>query len=98
MATDDNGKTLGCANEKLGLGTYTRIKNVELVNLSKHMDNITVRVRSYNDPAIQALLITEGTFAIGLDPKLKMALSIIGIVVSLTCLTCIIRSCIINFR
>lgn len=98
VATDDNGKTIGCANENLGLGTYTRIKNVELVNLSKHMDNITVRVRSYNDPAIQALLITEGTFVIGLDPKLKMALSIAGIIVSLTCFACIIRQCIVNCR
>ena len=62
------------------------------------MDNITVRVRSYNDPAIQALLLTEGTFVIGLDPKLKMAFSIAGILFSLSCFACIIRQCIINFR
>ena len=57
-----------------------------------------MRVRSYDDPAIQALLLTEGTFVIGMDPKLKMALSVCGVITSLAFFVCIFRKCIDNYR
>ena len=55
------------------------------------MSDVTVRVRSLDDPVIQALLITEGTFVFGMDPKMKMALSIIGLLLSLCIFVVLIR-------
>ena len=46
------------------------------------MEKVKIRLRSFEDPTIQALIMTHGTFAIGMDPDLKFYLSIAGIAVS----------------
>jgi len=61
------------------------------------MSNVTVRVRSIEDPVIQALLITDGTFVFGMDPKMKMALSVIGLILSICIFAWLTRLC-INFQ
>ena len=52
------------------------------------MDLVTIRLRSLADPAIQALLLTDGTFQIGLDPDLKLKLSACGVAISAIILAC----------
>ena len=52
------------------------------------MELVTIRLRSLADPAIQALLMTNGSFAIGLDPDLKLKLSACGVAVFTVILVC----------
>ena len=44
---------------------------VKRIDLAKHMDSVVIRLRSLDDPAISALLLTEGTYDVGIDPKTK---------------------------
>ena len=83
------GKFLGCSDTKFAIGKYQKIPHIKKNEIITKMKSLKVRVRSADDPAIQALLITEGTYVIGMDPKHKMNLSITGVVVS-TALLCFI--------
>ena len=98
ISTNDDGSLIGCASETLELASYTRIKHVEKKELVSKIHNVHVRIRSYDDPAIQAILLTDGTFVIGMDPKVKMALSISGIILSIFCFGCIAKQCVLNCR
>ena len=89
---------IGCASESLKLSSYTRVKDVTKAQLSTKLQDVKVRVRSYEDPAIQALLLTEGTFVIGMDPKFKMALSVCGVIFSLACFACIAKQCVLTYQ
>ena len=93
LVRQENGDIMGCASEKLELSSYTPQRNVKKNDLLKHMKEVTVRLRYLEDPAVQALIITDGTFVIGMDPALKMFLSFVGLVASLAWLSCISVQC-----
>ena len=65
------------------------MKHTSKESLGKdHMDLVKIRLRSLADPAIQALILTDSTFSIGLDPDLKLKLSACGMAFSLIVLVC----------
>ena len=79
----DNTKLIGCSDSHLKIGKYEKMIRTQKQDLIAKDGKITVRIRSLDDPAVQALLITEGTYETGMDSSLKMFLSIIGVVISL---------------
>ena len=79
-------KIIGCSDSHLSIGKYEKMARTKKEDLIAKDGKITVRIRSLNDPAVQALLITEGTYETGMDPMLKMILSVTGVVISLSLL------------
>ena len=61
---------------------YTKVYDTSKFDLGSRMGNITIRLRDYDDPAIRALLETNGTFDFGLSSRVKLVLSIIGLALS----------------
>ena len=61
---------------------YTKVYDTSKFDLGNRMGNITIRLRDYDDPAIRALLETNGTFDFGLSSRVKLILSIIGLALS----------------
>ena len=68
--------------------------NITRQDISAKMNEITFRVRSLDDPAVQALLVTEGSLNFGMDPSTKMALSVVGLLTSIAFMGMIVVKCI----
>jgi len=86
---------MGCTSQTFEVANYTKVSTHSAVNALSHVpQNITVRARSLQDPAIQALILTDGTFAIGMNASLKFFLSLVGCVLALSFLFCICRRCV----
>lgn len=89
---------MGCSNEHFDIGHYEHKRDVKLTKLKDFMPYVTVRVRSLQDPAVQALIMTDGTYDIGMDAGLKLLLSLLGILLSIGIFCYIIRSCVVESR
>ena len=85
---------MGCADDHSAIGHYVKKNDVKLAKIYDHLGPVSIRLRSLQDPAVQALIVTEGAFTVGMDSKLKFALSLLGLLLSLTFLCFIVRSCI----
>jgi len=70
------------------------VPNITRQDISAKMNEITFRVRSLDDPAVQALLVTEGSLNFGMDPSTKMALSVVGLLTSIAFMGMIVVKCI----
>ena len=85
---------MGCADDHSAVAHYVKINNVKLAHIHEKLGPVNIRLRSLHDPAVQALIVTDGAFTVGMDSKLKFALSLLGLLLAMTFLCCIVRSCI----
>lgn len=61
--------------------------------MTAKLGEITVRVRSIDDPAVQARIVTYGTFNVGMAPSTKLFLSTLGLIFGLLLLVTILVVC-----
>ena len=85
---------MGCIDANRDIQGYTGIKSfMEETDVPRVADKVTVMIRSVDDPIVQAIYITNGTFNMGMDPALQMLLGIFGCLTALVCVYHICRQC-----
>ena len=82
-ARREDGHIIGC-EKSLFLGKYETVKDVKEV--PPISEQITVTIRSIDDPAVQVILLTDDAYNVGLDPAAQLIIGILGLVFSTLCL------------
>ena len=100
LATHTGSKNhyMGCSDEHYEIGHYVHKRDVKVTKIRESMNNITIKLRSIDDPAVQASILTQGTYNIGMDASLKLMLSTLGILISIGILCYIGRDCVAQSR
>ena len=62
-------RPLGCIDANRDIHGFTGVQPFSDESaIPQVADSLTIMLRSFNDPIVQAIQITDGTFNMGLDP------------------------------